>query len=227
MPTASDTLRRALMLLFLIAVLSALGYRLKHLLPAMESWLQNLGALAPLGYIAAFVLLTPLFVSVDALCFAAGILFPLLSGEFYMIVATYLAAALMFVLGRHLLKAKIAALIARRQKFINITDALKKRAFKIMFLLRLTPLPFALLSYLFAAAPVRFWPYLAATSGIFLYNATLVALGHAARYVAGAAGQGTVPATILYPALILGILATLLAGVKISRLAGKILKDLN
>ncbi len=46
----------------------------------LEVWVKSLSMFAPLGFILLFMLLTPVFVSVDALCFAAGVLFPIVTG---------------------------------------------------------------------------------------------------------------------------------------------------
>lgn len=224
-------LNRKLMPLVLIAALLILiGHELELHLPDLEHWVQNLGPWAPLGFIGLFIVLTPLVVSVDALCFAAGLLFPIGEGMFCIIIATYLAASLIFVLGRHLFRQKAARFIAKSEKFAALAAlnaALANQSFKLMFLLRLTPLPFAMLSYAFAIAPVRFWPYLTATSGIFIYNLTLVYIGYATKHIAGwISGSSTQPA-LPYPLLAVGLLFTLGIVFYVSKLAGKALKDLH
>jgi uncharacterized membrane protein YdjX (TVP38/TMEM64 family) len=218
--------RRLLPLVPIAGLLILIGHELELHLPDLERWVENLGPWAPLGFIGLFVALTPFFASVDALCFAAGLLFPISAGAFYVIIATYLAAALIFVLGRYLFSQKVAGFIASHKKFAALNTALTKRAFKLMFLLRLTPLPFAMLSYAFAVAPVRFWPYLTATSGMFIYNLTLVYIGYATKHIAGWASGSPAHTTVSYPLLAAGLVLTLGILFYVSKLAGKALKDL-
>ena len=205
----------------------ALAHEFELHLDDLEHDLQKLGSWAPAGFIGAFVTLTPLGLSVDALCFVAGILFPLLPAQLYMAAATYLAAALIFIQGRYWFKSKISALISRKQKLAGINEALAENAFKLMFLLRLTPLPFALLSYAFAVSRVRFWPYLAATSGILLYNGTLVYLGFTAKHLAGLASGKASPPPIPYSLLGAGLVIAILTILYISRTVNRTLKEMN
>lgn len=203
-----------------------IGHELELHLPNIEHWIQNLGPLAPIGFIVLFVAITPFFVSVDVLCFAAGLLFSLGAGELYIIISTYLASAVIFLLGRSLLRKKIADFIAKHKKFAALDVLLGNQAFKLMFLLRLTPLPFALLSYAFAVSQVRFLPYLAATSGILIYNMTLVYLGYTTKHIAGLV-SGHATSHVSYPLLSAGLIFTLGIVFYISKLAHKTLQELH
>ncbi|WP_031434095.1 TVP38/TMEM64 family protein [Methylomarinum vadi] len=228
MTTKTMMLWRKLMLAVALAAgLIFLSHELKLHLPAIEQWVLGLGYWAPLGFIVLFALLTPLLVSVDALCFAAGLLFSLAAAEFYMILATYLAATVIFLLARHLFKRKVESFIAQRRKLYDLNGSLQQHAFRLMLLLRLTPLPFALLSYAFAVGPVRFWPYLAATSGILVYNGTLVYLGYATKHLAGLISGDNTHVAIPHSLLIAGLLATFAILFYVSKLAGNTLKELS
>lgn len=204
-----------------------LGHEVELHLGDLENWLYKLGIWAPLGYIGVFVLLTPLWISVDALCFISGLLFPLLVGELYMMIATYLAAALIFVLGRYLFRDKVNMWMMRQPKLARFNSILSQPvSLKLMFLLRLIPLPFALLSYALAIAPVRFWSYLAATSGIFVYNSTLVYLGYATKHITGLiAGQTTVT-HVPVKFMAVGLALTLIVLTLVARIANQKINQL-
>jgi uncharacterized membrane protein YdjX (TVP38/TMEM64 family) len=223
----SQLTRKLLPLVPAIGVLILLGHELELHLPNIEHWVQNLGPWAPLAFIGLFVVLTPFFISVDALCFAAGLLFPIIAGELYIIISTYLSAALIFVLSRYLFRQKVVDFIAKHKRFIALNAALGNQAFKLMFLLRLTPLPFAMLSYAFAVAPVGFRSYLMATSGILIYNLTLVYIGYTTKHIAGLVSGSSAQTTVSYPLLVTGLLFTLGVLFYVSKLAGKTLKDLH
>ncbi|TRX03315.1 TVP38/TMEM64 family protein [Candidatus Methylobacter oryzae] len=212
-------------LIFVGAVL-LIGHELKLHLPDLEARIQNMGALAPLGFIVLFVALTPLFLSVDALCFAAGVLFPLGAGVFYIVIATYLASAVIFFLGRHLLRERILKYLAEHKRFSAINAIIKNDEFKLMFLLRLTPLPFALLGYAFSVTEARFQPYLAATSGILIYNISLVYFGYTAKHLSGLIGETARHNTVSYPLLAMGLVVSLAALIYAGKTAGEALKRL-
>lgn len=212
--------------LVLVGLVLLIGHGLELYLPGLEVWIQALGAFAPLGFIALFVILTPLFVSVDALCFAAGLLFPLGAGEFYIILATYLAATLIFSLGRYLLRDRVLMFLAEHKRFSELNAVINDNAFKVMFLLRLTPLPFAMLSYALSVTQVRFWPYLAATSGILIYNGSLVYFGYTTKHLAGLINGVSPQSSVSYPMLAVGLVVSLAVLIYVAKIAGKTVKQL-
>ena len=213
--------------LSLIALVLLIGHGLKLYLPDLEVRIQEMGAFAPLGFILLFVVLSPVFVSIDALCFAAGLLFPIGSGVFYIVIATYLAAAVIFFLGRNLLRGRVLKLLAKHKHFSELNEVLKDNAFKLMFLLRLTPLPFAMLSYAFSVTQVGFRPYLAATSGILIYNISLVYFGYTTKHLAGLISEASPQSSVSYPLLAVGLVVFLAVLIYVARIAGNAVKRLN
>jgi uncharacterized membrane protein YdjX (TVP38/TMEM64 family) len=202
--------RKLSVILAIAAVILIMGHELELYLPDLELWIQKLGAFAPLGFIVLFVVLTPVFISVDTLCFAAGLLFSIGAAEVYMIIATYLAAALIFFLGRYAFRDKVVTFIAKHKQLATLDSTINNQPFKLMFLLRLTPLPFAILSYAFSVTEVRFWPYLGATSGILIYNASLVYMGYTTKHLAGLVSGSAKQGGVSYPLLALGVVISLL-----------------
>lgn len=219
--------RKFSVILAVATVILIIGHELKLYLPDLELWIGKLGALAPLGFIALFVVLTPFFVSVDTLCFAAGLLFSIGAGELYIIIATYLASALIFFLGRYLIKDRVIALISKHKHLVALDSAINTQPFKLMFLLRLTPLPFALLSYALSVTQVRFWPYLAATSGILIYNCSLVYMGYTTKHLSGLVNGSVKQSGVSYPLLALGVVISLLVMLYITKTAREAINRLS
>ncbi|MDD5319597.1 MAG: VTT domain-containing protein [Methylococcales bacterium] len=218
---------RLTVILAVVGIILIIGHELELYLPDLELWIQKQGAFAPLGFIVLFVVLTPFFVSVDTLCLAAGLLFSIGAAEFYMTIATYMAAALIFFLGRYSFKDKVITFIAKHKQLAALDDAINSQPFKLMFLLRLTPLPFALLSYALAVTQVRFWAYLGATSGILIYNGSLVYIGYTTKHLAGLVSGSAKQGSVSYPLLISGLLIAFCILIYVARIAGDTVKRLN
>ena len=219
--------RKLSVILAIAVVILVIGHELKLYLPDLELWIENLGVFAPLGFIALFVVLTPFFVSVDTLCFAAGLLFSIGAGEFYIIIATYLASALIFFLGRYLIKDRVITLISKHKHLAALDTAINNQPFKLMFLLRLTPLPFAMLSYALSVTRVKFWPYLLATSGILIYNTSLVYMGYTTKHLAGLVSGSAKQGSVSYPLLVSGVVISLLVLFYVTKIAGETINRLS
>jgi uncharacterized membrane protein YdjX (TVP38/TMEM64 family) len=209
-----------------VGVVLLIGHELKLYLPDLEVRIQDMGAFAPLGFIALFIALTPFFISADALCFAAGLLFPIGAGVFYIIIATYLASAVIFFLGRYLLRDRVLKHLAEHKRFSELNEVIKGNEFKLMFLLRLTPLPFAMLSYAFSVTQVRLRPYLIATSGILIYNISLVYFGYTAKHLSGLISEAPSQSTVSYPLLTVGLMISLAVLIYVAKIAGKAVKQM-
>ncbi len=180
---------RIALIAVLALVLVAFGYFLEHSVPALEPWIASRGAWAPLFFVLSFALLTPLFFPVDALCFAAGVLFGFWRGLLWATLGTFMAAALMFFVGRYLAREKVQALVQNNAKFAALQAVLGEDPLKLMFLLRLLPLPFALLSYALSITRVKFGHYLAATSGILVYHSAVIYLAYIATHLTRSIAQ--------------------------------------
>jgi uncharacterized membrane protein YdjX (TVP38/TMEM64 family) len=96
-----------------------------------------------------------------------------------------------------------------------------------MFLLRLTPLPFAMLSYAFSVTEARFWPYLGATSGILIYNASLVYMGYTTKHLAGLVSGSAKQSGVSYPLLALGVVISVLVLFYVTKIARETINQLS
>ncbi len=187
-----------------------------------------MGFFAPMGFIFLFTVLSPVFVSVDALCFAAGVLFPIVTGELTVVIATYLSAAMIFFLGRDFMRERVHAFIAGHKRFAALDKAISgDNAFKLMLLLRLTPLPFAMLSYALSVTQVKFRPYLAATSGILVYNGSLVYFGYATKHLTGLVRGAPQTGIASHSLLVFGLITLIATLIYVAKIAGNLLKGMD
>ncbi len=109
-----------------------------------------------LAYTIAEVLAIPAF----PLTASAGYLFGVAMGTSVVLISASIAAAISFVIGRTVLRAYVENLLEDYPDFKKIDKAIGKEGFKLMLLLRMSPVfPFALSNYLYGASSVEFWPY--------------------------------------------------------------------
>ena len=206
---------RLLLVLAIISVVISFAHWFELRIPMIEVWINDLGPLAPVVFMLLFITTTPVFLSVDALCLAAGFLFSLTAGCIYITLSTYLAAAVIFLIGRHLFRDKVEMLLKQHPKLQNIDKLLENNELKIMFILRLLPLPFALVSYAFSVTQVKFKSYIISSSGILVYNLTLVYLGFTAKHLASTQHASSVN----YPLIIFGLILVIAALTMMVRMA--------
>ena len=154
------------------AVLLLRALPLQAALLRLEQAARSLGGLGlavyGLGYAAAALL----FVPGSALTLGAGALFGLLPGLAVVSVASTTAAALAFLVARHLARRRVEALARSYPRFRAVDRAIAEGGWKVVALLRLSPaMPFSAGNYLFGLTAVGFWPYVA-TSWVAMLPAT-------------------------------------------------------
>ena len=166
-------------------VLAARLLPVQDWLKSFESWVRGMGPAGMLLYAAVYVAAVLLFVPGIVLTLGAGFLFGLGWGIAVVSVASTLAAALAFLIARYLARGAVERLARKNPKFAAIDRAIGKEGWKVVALLRLSPLvPFSLSNYLYGLASVRFLPYVA-TSWVAMLPATVlyVYLGAAGRTI--------------------------------------------
>jgi uncharacterized membrane protein YdjX (TVP38/TMEM64 family) len=185
-------------------------------LQAIESWVRDWGAAGGLVFGLVYVAATLLFVPGSVLTLMAGVLFGVVRGTLIVSLASTTTAALAFLIARHVARGSVELLARRDARFAALDQAIREGGWRIVALLRLSPVvPFSLSNYLYGLTPVAFGPYLLA-SWIAMVPATVlyVSLGAAGR---AAAGGKRGPAE--WALIGVGIVATLVATIMITRTA--------
>jgi uncharacterized membrane protein YdjX (TVP38/TMEM64 family) len=192
-------------------------FPLREGVEAFERWITGLGiwgvALFALVYILATISLAPEW----PLTIAAGLLYGVWGFAITVVTAT-IAAALAFLIARYLARTKVRSLLERRRIFFAIDDAVAEEGWKIVALLRLSPLvPFNLQNYLFGVTAISFRHFVAATfAGIMPGTVLYVYLGALDR--ATASGRASV-GTLKWAFFAAGLLATVVVVVLVTRKA--------
>lgn len=188
-------------------------------------WVESLGTWGILAFIVIYILASVLFISGAALTLGAGALFGVVQGSILVSVASTLAAACSFLVGRYIARGWVAKQIENQPRFKAIDKAVAQEAWKIVALTRLSPIfPFVFLNYAFGVTKVSFGEYvLASWIGMMPGTVMYVYFGAAGKAAATAATEGT--QSLLKTSLFLvGLVATVLVTVLITKAAQKALK---
>lgn len=207
----------------------------KDMLQKMLTWMQELGATGLVVLAAAYILACVLLVPGSILTLGAGFLAaaiwpdsPLLAvvlGTVTVSLASITGASFAFLLGRTLARDWVAGKVRANTKFSAIDQAVGHAGFKMVFLVRLSPIfPFNLLNYALGLTKVRFRAYfLASWIGMLPGTVMYVYLGSTAQNVTALAA-GRTEANIAENILLwLGLFATILVVVFITRTAKRAL----
>ncbi len=187
-----------------------------------QDWISGLGPLGGVLYGLAYVAAALLFVPGILLTLGAGYIFGLAWGVVLVSIASTAAAALAFLIARYIARSRVEKLARGNEKFRAIDNAIGENGWKVVGLLRLSPLiPFSISNYLYGLTAVRFLPFvLASWLGMLPATFLYVYLGAAGKSV----GEGGGRSPWEWALLGAGLLATVAVTVILTRLARKQLK---
>ncbi|MFP8877693.1 MAG: TVP38/TMEM64 family protein, partial [Myxococcota bacterium] len=218
--------RRGVAVVAGLAALAALGRLAGASLPGFQHWVGELGAWGPAVFIAGYALAVVAFAPAVLLTLAAGATFGVTAGTFYVFVAAVLGSSLSFWVARYAARDSVERWIARDARFQALDRAVAERGWRIVLLMRLSPLfPFSLLNYALGITRLRFVDTLLAAPGMLPVTLAYVFLGNAAGEMASLAG-GVEPArtTLENTLLALGVVSTLGVAVMVARIARRALE---
>ncbi len=188
-----------------------------------RAWIDGLGAIGPLVFIAAYALGVVAFLPGAALTLAGGAIFGVVKGSVFVFAAAMLGSSAAFLIARYLARNAIEAKIAGNAKFAAIDHAIGQQGRKIVFLLRLSPaFPFTLMNYALGLTQVKLADYVVAGLGMIPGTVLYVYTGSLASDVVSAAASGGADSgkTAL---TVIGFAATLIVSVYVTRIARRAL----
>jgi uncharacterized membrane protein YdjX (TVP38/TMEM64 family) len=190
-------------------------------------WVESLGALGAIAFIAIYIVATVAFIPGLLLTLGAGLLFGVVWGSVYVFVASTAGAILAFWIGRYLLRNWVSKKIAGNTKFQAIDNAVGQSGFKIVLLTRLSPaFPFNLLNYAYGVTKVSLQDYSLASIGMIPGTVLYVYIGSLAGSIATLGTNTKVSDPKLQLAIqVLGLIATIVVTVYITRIAQKALAE--
>ena len=188
-------------------------------------WISGLGSVAPLIFIAIYILACVLLLPGAILTLGAGVVFGVVKGSIVVSIGSTLGATCAFLVGRYLARGWVSGKISGNEKFKVVDEAVAREGWKIVLLTRLSPVfPFNLLNYAFGLTKVSLKQYfLASWIGMIPGTIMYVYIGSLAGDLASLGTGGRTRTTgewILYG---IGLLATVAVTIFVTRIAKKAL----
>ena len=211
----------------IVVLLAAAGRELGAYLPRFVAWVDTLGIWGPAVFVFGYVTATVAFVPGSLLTLAAGAVFGLVKGTACVVIGATIGSSLAFLVSRYVARGIIEQRMERYPRFAAIDRAMGAEGFKIVLLLRLSPVfPFNLLNYALGLTQVRFRDYVAAAIGMVPGSLLFTYYGKLAGDVAALAGGAAVERGAgYYAVLVLGLVATVLVTTLVTRSAGRALRQ--
>jgi uncharacterized membrane protein YdjX (TVP38/TMEM64 family) len=219
----SPSIRHAVKIVIALAAVAALlvfGRGVAARLPEFAAWVKGLGFWGPAAFVAGYgvaaVVLAPAFL----LTVVAGAIWGFV-GVLYVMIGATLGAVLAFFTSRYFVRQLVEHYVARHPKLAAIDRAVESEGFRLILLLRLSPIvSYVLLNYILGISRVRFRDYLAASIGMLPTVVAYVYAGKVAGDVVLLAGRAATPrGTLGYVAIAFGLAATVAATALITRAA--------
>ena len=134
---------------------------------SMQTVIEGVKDMGPSGllyYGILYVVAELLAIPATPLTLSAGYLFGLSGGISVVLAAGAISSCIGFLIGKTLLRSYVETVVAENPKFGKIDKAVGEEGFKLLLLIRLSPIfPFALVNYLYGASSIGFAPFIGAT----------------------------------------------------------------
>jgi pyruvate/2-oxoglutarate dehydrogenase complex dihydrolipoamide dehydrogenase (E3) component/uncharacterized membrane protein YdjX (TVP38/TMEM64 family) len=216
------SMRPVLLVVIAVAVIATLWLLpLRQYVTNVLLWTEGLGPWGPVALALFYIVACVAFLPGSIITLGAGLLFGVWTGFITVWVGANLGACAAFLVGRTLARDRVAKKVAGNRKFAAIDRAVGQEGFKIVFLLRLSPVfPFNLLNYALGLTNVPFSKYaLASLIGMIPGTLLYVYIGSAARSLAEVAAgnvQGGVASKVFF---LVGLVVTFLVVLLVTRVA--------
>ena len=126
--------------------------------------IRTMGPAAPLFYSLLYCIAEILAIPATPLTLSAGYLFGLTQGVGVVLAGGTVAALVGFAIGKTVLRGAVEGLLQENPEFRKLDKAIGKEGFKLLVLVRLTPIfPFSISNYIYGASAIKFWPYFLGT----------------------------------------------------------------
>jgi uncharacterized membrane protein YdjX (TVP38/TMEM64 family) len=189
-----------------------------------RAWMQDLGPVGPLVFIAGYVVAELLFVPALPLTLFGGLAFGPFWGTVWVSVGATLGAAAAFLVARHAARGLVEEWVARSPRLRRLDGAVARHGWRILMITRLVPVfPFTLQNFAYGLTRIGFWSYVLVSWVCMLPGTVAYVLAGAALSDAAADPRRTL--AWLAGAAVLVVVLSLVPGWlrRRSRIAGELL----
>lgn len=221
------------LLLVVVGGFGTVGYvykdQINAFLTQFSGFIEGYGPAGYALFVAVYAGLEILAIPAIPLTMSAGLLFGSVTGTIIVSISGTVAASVAFLIARYFARERILKLVEGNKKFLAIDKAIGENGFRVVTLLRLSPLlPFSLGNYLYGLTSVKFVPYvLGSWLGMLPGTWAYVSAGAFGRAIIQEESEVGLPGgngQLL--TLGLGLLFTALAAAYVTRLAKDAVKDI-
>ncbi|XVE55014.1 hypothetical protein DITRI_Ditri03aG0127000 [Diplodiscus trichospermus] len=158
------TLLAGVLLVGVVGGFATVGYvyrdQINAFLNQFSTFIEGYGPAGYAFFVAVYAGLEILAIPAIPLTMSAGLLFGSVIGTIIVSISGTVAASIAFLIARYFARERILKLVEGNKKFLAIDKAIGENGFKVVTLLRLSPLlPFSLGNYLYGLTSVKFVPY--------------------------------------------------------------------
>lgn len=207
----------------LILILLADRVELDRTLTSLLQWVDSLGTLGAIAFIAIYIIATIICVPGSIMALAGGALFGKLIGTILVFISGFLGACCAFSLGRYLLRDWVKRRLEKNSYLKAINKVVVAEGWKIACLLHLSPIiPFNILNYALGASQITYKNFIVATSvgilpGVILYVFLGSTIGDLTMAVMGKSDSAN--STIQWLVSAIGVVATLALTIYLAKIA--------
>ncbi|RIA84412.1 snare associated Golgi protein [Glomus cerebriforme] len=163
--TSKTFIRLVLLTAFIVIIVVLLAvFRIQDHIKDYLELIEKHKKYGILIYLSIYTICVWLFLPGSIISIAAGFLFkPAILAGAIIIVGDILGAFGTFIFGRYVFSDWVKAQIERRPMFTALNSVIADEGWKIVVMLRLTPIPFNLISYFFSVSSIDLFPFLWST----------------------------------------------------------------
>ena len=154
--------KKMIIFAILICVFLVFGYifDFSTLFKSLLEYVSDTGIVGQIIYGLVYIIATIVFIPGSILTLGAGFIFGVVKGSIIVSISSTLGAGLAFLIGRYVARDWVMKKIANNKNFKAIDKTVNKNGWKIIGLLRLSPLlPFSLSNYAFGLTGISFKGY--------------------------------------------------------------------
>jgi len=200
----------------------AVGRLLSPYLPQFAAWVHTLGLWAPFAFVGAYVVVVICMLPAFLLIMVGGAVFGVVKGSALALTGAMIGGTCAFLIARYLARDIVARRVSHNPTLSAIDRAVGEDGMKLVFLLRLSPaIPFVLSNYALGVTRVKLVDFMVGTIGLTPIVLTYAAYGSASGAGPRPDGSSAVSPTVLA----VGIVATIILGVLLARIAQKAMRE--